>query len=577
MTAMQGALSAAERSMRSVFVGNIPYEATEEQLKDIFAEVGPVVSFRLVYDRETGKPKGYGFCEYKDQEMALSAMRNLNGYELNGRALRVDNAASEKSKEELKNLQASLGGPPVESPYGPEISGDQAPDAIAKIMSSLPPEQLYELMIQMKVCIENNPNEARILLMQNPQLCYALLQAQVIMKLVDPIQAKTMLHAQNPFTLSASALLPTPEGKTNATQAPTHSAFSTPQYLKNVPGINEGPQFAPAIPMDAPGSSPIPPNTAAGPQRPPPHNVSPARPSLLPAPAAGPNQYPDRGMNPRSLGDHDLRQMPMVDRDMRGPPVMGGDKDMRHQAVDEDFRGMGGPGRMPDNRYSNNPGMPHGDIRNMPSSDMRNMPPGDMRGRSAAHPGDMRNMPPGDMRNMPSNDMHRMPQSRGMPSHDPHPSAGGRNMPPMDSRNIPNPGGRNIPPVDARGMPMGDHGNRGPHFDRPMGPGRMDDHIPPMNPNAAAARPLQNPRLNAVGGNSPAVGGASPSPASSSRSNNQALAAAAAAIAPHDQEKAALIMQVLQLSDQQIAMLPPEQRQSILILKEQIARSTQAS
>ncbi|UYV67701.1 K02A2.6-like [Cordylochernes scorpioides] len=82
-------------------VGNIPYEATEEQLKDIFSEVGPVVSFRLVYDRETGKPKGYGFCEYKDVDTAASAMRNLNAYELNGRALRVDNAASEKTREEM--------------------------------------------------------------------------------------------------------------------------------------------------------------------------------------------------------------------------------------------------------------------------------------------------------------------------------------------------------------------------------------------------------------------------------------------------------------------------------------------
>ncbi len=60
-------------------------------------------SCRLVYDRETGKPKGYGFCEYQDQETALSAMRNLNGREFSGRALRVDNAASEKNKEELKS------------------------------------------------------------------------------------------------------------------------------------------------------------------------------------------------------------------------------------------------------------------------------------------------------------------------------------------------------------------------------------------------------------------------------------------------------------------------------------------
>jgi cleavage stimulation factor subunit 2 len=47
---------------------------------------------RLVYDRETGRPKGFGFCEYQDQESALSATRNLNGYEIAGRALRVDNA-----------------------------------------------------------------------------------------------------------------------------------------------------------------------------------------------------------------------------------------------------------------------------------------------------------------------------------------------------------------------------------------------------------------------------------------------------------------------------------------------------
>ena len=63
---------------------------------------------RLVYDRETGKPKGYGFCEYQDQETALSAMRNLNGREFSGRALRVDNAASEKNKEELKSKSSRL-------------------------------------------------------------------------------------------------------------------------------------------------------------------------------------------------------------------------------------------------------------------------------------------------------------------------------------------------------------------------------------------------------------------------------------------------------------------------------------
>ena len=62
-----------------------------------------------MFDRDTGKPKGYGFCEYKDQETAVSAMRNLNNYELNGRTLRVDSAASEKNKEEgIKILQSRM-------------------------------------------------------------------------------------------------------------------------------------------------------------------------------------------------------------------------------------------------------------------------------------------------------------------------------------------------------------------------------------------------------------------------------------------------------------------------------------
>ncbi len=84
----------APSSSRSVFVGNLPYDATEEQLVEIFREVGPVVSFRLVYDKDTGRPKGYAFCEYASSAVAESAMRNLNGREFNGRSLRVDYAGN---------------------------------------------------------------------------------------------------------------------------------------------------------------------------------------------------------------------------------------------------------------------------------------------------------------------------------------------------------------------------------------------------------------------------------------------------------------------------------------------------
>jgi len=194
----------AEKAARSVFVGNIPYEATEEQLKSIFSEIGVVLSFRLVYDRETGKPKGYGFCEYQDQETALSAMRNLNQRELHGRNLRVDHATRDhgidpKDLQATANRSGTIGpggpvAPPVETPYGQSVNPEDAPAAISQAVASLPPEQMYSLMKDMKEVIMNNPVEARNMLLQNPQLAYALLQAQVVMRIVNPDNALRMLH-----------------------------------------------------------------------------------------------------------------------------------------------------------------------------------------------------------------------------------------------------------------------------------------------------------------------------------------------------------------------------------------------
>ena len=138
----------------------------------------------MVYDRESGKPKGYGFCEYANPAIAASALRNLQNIEFNGRPLRIGAAAGEQNSAEIALTNPSVG-PPLENPYGNPVDPARAPEAISRAVASLPPEQMYELMKQMKLCIQNNPNEARNMLLQNPQLAYALLQVAPIVIIVN--------------------------------------------------------------------------------------------------------------------------------------------------------------------------------------------------------------------------------------------------------------------------------------------------------------------------------------------------------------------------------------------------------
>lgn len=64
--------------------------------------MGPFSVFRLKLDKETMQPKGFGFCEYRDQDLAASALRNLNKYDLNRRELKVDFASDNKNGVNLR-------------------------------------------------------------------------------------------------------------------------------------------------------------------------------------------------------------------------------------------------------------------------------------------------------------------------------------------------------------------------------------------------------------------------------------------------------------------------------------------
>ncbi|HVG18354.1 MAG TPA: RNA-binding protein [Blastocatellia bacterium] len=74
-----------------IFVGNLSYQTTEDQLTDLFSEVGQVESATIVTDRDTGRSRGFAFVEM-DPDSAAKAIERFNGHELNGRAINVNEA-----------------------------------------------------------------------------------------------------------------------------------------------------------------------------------------------------------------------------------------------------------------------------------------------------------------------------------------------------------------------------------------------------------------------------------------------------------------------------------------------------
>ncbi len=76
----------------NIYVGNLSYGLSEEELRDAFAAFGEVTSAKILMDRETGRSRGFGFVEMPNQSEAEAAISNLNGKDLDGRPARVNEA-----------------------------------------------------------------------------------------------------------------------------------------------------------------------------------------------------------------------------------------------------------------------------------------------------------------------------------------------------------------------------------------------------------------------------------------------------------------------------------------------------
>lgn len=94
---------------KKLFIGSLPYSATQKQLEELFAQAGTVESAAVILDRETGQSKGFGFVEMSSDEEAAAAITKFNGYNLDGRAIVVNEARPQEPRRSFGG-GASRGG-----------------------------------------------------------------------------------------------------------------------------------------------------------------------------------------------------------------------------------------------------------------------------------------------------------------------------------------------------------------------------------------------------------------------------------------------------------------------------------
>jgi RNA recognition motif-containing protein len=95
----------------NLYVGNLPYRITEDQLRDAFAEFGQVSSCTIIKDKVTGQSKGFGFLEMPESTQAESAITQLNGRDMMGRKINVNEARPRDNRPSTGRSQQSYSSP----------------------------------------------------------------------------------------------------------------------------------------------------------------------------------------------------------------------------------------------------------------------------------------------------------------------------------------------------------------------------------------------------------------------------------------------------------------------------------
>ncbi|CCE85269.1 Piso0_004851 [Millerozyma farinosa CBS 7064] len=177
---------------KNVYIGNIPFDHTEEQVLDIARSVGPVLDLKLLFDSMTGKSKGYAFVRYSDHETAASAVRNLNNLTIGNRSLKCSFSNDNSSF----NDNSSVDKLPA-LPFGVQLFPNQTPpQAISNALSSLDQHSALQLMREARQMSQSNPTLMKKLLDQCPQLAYALVETSLLLNITTPELIKLCVNSK---------------------------------------------------------------------------------------------------------------------------------------------------------------------------------------------------------------------------------------------------------------------------------------------------------------------------------------------------------------------------------------------
>lgn len=198
-------------------MGDIPYDLNEYQVAELARTIGPITNVRLVTDRETNKSRGFAFVEFAELNSAMQAVQVLNGQPVGSRTLRVDfsNEATTNFRKDnpgrkppkKNNSNNSFAPPQFQPPPQPQPQPQQQQqqqqppqqhnpmtdvphnlivnDNISRTLSQFPPPQLLDVIRNMKLLTSQDPVKASEILHTNSHMTYALLQALLLMGLVD--------------------------------------------------------------------------------------------------------------------------------------------------------------------------------------------------------------------------------------------------------------------------------------------------------------------------------------------------------------------------------------------------------